>query len=108
MSPSPPRWGPVLLRTADQFTYEGAPTVTSISPTAGPVAGGTAVTITGTNLTGATSVAFRTTAATSFTVVSSTEVTAVSPARAAGTVDVTVTTPVGTSATSAADQFTYM
>ncbi len=100
--------GTSATSAADQFTYEGAPTVTSISPTAGPVAGGTAVTITGTNLTGATSVAFRTTAATSFTVVSSTEVTAVSPARAAGTVDVTVTTPVGTSATSAADQFTYM
>ena len=65
------------------------------------------MTITGTDLTGATEVAFRNTAATSFTVVSATEVTAVSPARAAGTVDVTVTTPGGTSLTTAADQFTY-
>ncbi len=52
---------------------EGAPTVTSISPTAGPVAGGTALTITGANLTGANAVDYGPTAATSFTVVSSTE-----------------------------------
>ena len=35
-----------------------APTVTGISPTSGPTAGGTSVTITGTDLTGATSVKF--------------------------------------------------
>ena len=46
------------------------------------------------------------TAATSYTVVSATSITAVSPP-GTGTVDVTVTTPGGTSATSAADQFTY-
>ncbi|HEY1989790.1 MAG TPA: fibronectin type III domain-containing protein [Acidimicrobiales bacterium] len=83
-----------------------APSVTSINPATGPAAGGTSVTITGTNLTGATSVRFGATSATSFTVGSATSVTAVAPA-GSGTVDVTVTTPVGTSATSAADQFTY-
>src|SRR5207245_8216669 len=36
---------------ADQFTYVAppAPTVTGVSPTSGPTAGGTAITITGTN-----------------------------------------------------------
>src|ERR1019366_7947378 len=62
-----------------------APAVTSISPSSGPTTGGTTVTITGTNFTGATKVGFGAVAATSFTVVSSTEITAVSPAQAAGT-----------------------
>jgi len=35
---------------ADQFSY-GAPTVTQINPSAGPTAGGTTVTITGTGFT---------------------------------------------------------
>jgi|GEM_PF-3023375 len=83
------------------------PTVTEISPTSGPTAGGTSVTITGTNFTGATAVSFGATNAASFTVDSATQITAVSPARAAGTVDITVTTAGGTSATGADDQFTY-
>ena len=49
---------------------------------------------------------FGTTAATNVTVVNDTTITAVSPA-GTGIVDVTVTGPAGTSATSAADQFTY-
>ena len=49
------------------------------------------------DLTGTSAVEFGSTAATSFTVVSDTEVKAVSPAEAAGTVSVTVTTPAGTS-----------
>ena len=57
---------------ADQFTYVAAPTVSGLSPTSGPAAGGTLVTITGTGFTGATAVDFGTTAATNFTVVSET------------------------------------
>ena len=89
---------------ADQFTY--APTVTSISPTSGPLAGGTLVTITGTGFTGASAVDFGTTPATTFTVGSATTITALSPA-GTGSVGVTVMTPSGTSATSTASQFTY-
>ena len=77
-------------------------------PTAGPLAGGTPVTITGTGFSGATVVDFGTLPATNVVVVSATQITATSPAAAAGTVDVTVTGPGGTSATSAVDQFTYM
>jgi alpha-tubulin suppressor-like RCC1 family protein len=90
------------------YTYIAPPpTVTSITPTLGMTAGGTSVSITGTNFTGATGVKFGSTSATSFTVNSESSITAVSPV-GMGTVDMTVTTPAGTSATSFADQFSYV
>ena len=89
------------------ITIQAAPTVTGLSPTSGPAAGGTLVTITGTGFTGATAVDFGTTAATNVAVVNDTTITATSPA-GTGVVAVTVTTPTGTSATSAADQFTFV
>ena len=73
-----------------------APTVTGILPTSGPTAGGTVVTITGTNLTGATSVTIGGTAATGISVVGPTSITATTPAGAAGARDVVVVTPGGT------------
>ncbi|WP_159924493.1 MULTISPECIES: ice-binding family protein [Nocardia] len=79
------------------YTYGGGlPTLTSINPASGSAAGGTTVVLTGTNFTGATAVSFGGTPATSFTVNSPTQITAVAPAHAAGTVAVTVTTPGGT------------
>ena len=87
-------------------TQVAAPTVSGISPSSGPAGGGTVVTITGTNLSGATGVKFGTTAGTSLTVNSGTSIKITSPA-GTGTVDVTVTTSGGTSATSTADKFTY-
>ena len=92
---------------SDKFTYQAAPSVTSISPTLGPTIGGTQVTITGTGFTGTTAVDFGTTQATSFTVISDSQITVTSPA-GTGTVDVTVTTPNGTSATSSTDKFSYI
>src|SRR5207247_4986122 len=83
-----------------------APTVSGVTPNSGSTAGGTAVTITGTNFIGATAVKFGATNA-SFTIGSATSISATAPAGTAGAVDVTVTTPAGTSATSGADQFTY-
>jgi len=80
------------------------PAVTGVSPGGGAWA--TSVTITGTAFTGATAVKFGTTTA-AFTVNSSTSITAIAPPGVTGTVDITVTTPNGTSATSVADQFTY-
>jgi len=86
-----------------------APTITSVSPTTGSTAGGTSVTITGTNLNGATSVTFGGTpnATGAMTVNNATLITVTAPAHAAGTVDITVTSPAGTSAICAADKFTY-
>jgi hypothetical protein len=78
-------------------TTPAKPTISSFSPTSGPV--GTSVTIIGTNFTGATAVRFNNVAASSFAVNSSTKVTATVPSGAT-TGKVTVTTPGGT-ATSA-------
>lgn len=85
-----------------------APTVSNVNPTSGATAGGTSVSITGTNFSGATAVKFGSTSATSFTVKTATTITAVSPAEAAGTVDVTVTTSGGTSAISSKDHFKFL
>lgn len=99
--------GTSATSSADQYTYTAsAPTVSAIFPHRGFAAGGRPVIIAGSGFTGATGVAFGSTAATSFTVGSDNYITAVAPA-GTGTVDVTVTTPAGTSATSGADQYTY-
>jgi RHS repeat-associated protein len=68
------------------------PIVTGVSPCTGSTSGGTSVTITGSNFTGVTGVKFGTTPASSYSVTSSTSITAVSPAGSTGPVDVTVTT----------------
>jgi hypothetical protein len=94
--------------SADRFTYRAPPTVTAVSPSSGPTGGGTAVTVTGTNFTGATAVAFGGIAATSFTVNSATRITAVTPANTAGGHYVRVTTAGGTSATGSAAKFFYV
>lgn len=84
------------------------PTVTAISPTSGTSAGGTLVTITGSELTGATAVKFGSANAAGYTVDSATRITAISPAAVAGLIaDIIVITPGGTSAAGSADQFTY-
>ena len=103
--------GPSTSSPAGQFTYQAAgqpPVVTGVSPASGPVPGNTPVTVTGSGFTGATAVSFGPAAASGLSVVSDTEVTVTSPpAQAAGTVDVTVTTPAGPSTSSPAGQFTY-
>jgi streptogramin lyase len=90
------------------FTIDpaAAPTVTAISPAAGPVAGDSTVTITGANLAGATAVDFGANAG-GIVSDSDTQMIVTSPAGTAGTVDVTIVTAGGASATSAADQFSY-
>jgi len=97
--------GTSAATAAGQFTY--LPAVTGVSPSTGLTTGGVSVTITGTGFTGATGVRFGAAAA-AMTVNSNTQITATSPSSAAGTVDVTVTVPAGTSAISRpADQFEY-
>jgi len=103
---------PCPVSSASNSTYAelvivaaSGPTVSNISPTNGPAAGGTTVTINGSGFIGAKDVSFGGIGATDYTVDSDTQITAVSPP-GSGTVDVTVTRT-GTSATGAADQFTY-
>jgi len=99
--------GTSAVNSHTQFTYGPPPQATHIDPKEGIEAGGTAVTITGSNLGEATEVRFGAASAQSFGVQSSTSVTAVSPA-GAGTVGVTVTTPYGTTTAGAHEQFTYV
>ena len=76
------------------YTYTSsnpAPTVSSISPTSGATAGGTAVSITGTGFLAGATVSLGGTAATGVTVLNSTTITATTPAHAAGAVNVVVT-----------------
>ncbi|WP_375502411.1 beta strand repeat-containing protein [uncultured Jatrophihabitans sp.] len=94
--------------TATSPTPPPKPAVTAVSPTSGPTTGGTTVTVTGTGFTGATAVLFGSVSATSFTVVSDTQLTAASPAQAAGAHNIFVTTAGGKSATVTADRFTYV
>jgi len=99
--------GASAVGTPDRFTYLAPPpAVTQVSPDSGSTAGGTAVTITGTSLAGATGVSFGGVAG-KITVDSGTQITVTSPP-GQGTVDITVTTPSGTSAATGADQFTYI
>ena len=88
-------------------TASNAPSVTSIGPADGPPAGGTSVTIQGNDFTGATSVRFGSTPASSFDVVSNSEIQVVSPPGAEGAVHVMVSNATGPSIATDSDYFVY-
>ncbi|TMD44501.1 MAG: hypothetical protein E6I86_16450, partial [Chloroflexi bacterium] len=94
----PCNWG----TTIGAVRFTPVPKVTSLSPDNGSTAGGTAVTITGTSFTGATSVKFGAVPASGYTVDSDTQITVTSPPSpgydsASAPVRVVVDTPGGTS-----------
>ena len=97
--------------TTQIYFYVEPPAVTSISPASG--LSGDTVTISGSgfsngiNDANVNAVMFGSTPAISFTYVNDGEITAIAPSQATGTVDVTVTTPGGTSATSKGDRFFF-
>ncbi|MDA8294314.1 MAG: IPT/TIG domain-containing protein [Actinomycetota bacterium] len=97
-------YSPVTLATTQ---IVAGPAVFSVAPSTGGLSGGTSVTITGSGFTGATAVDFGSTPATSFTVDSDTQITAVSPP-GAGVADITVTTAKGTSASWSGDRFAWV
>ena len=100
--------GGLASTLSEGFTYLApAPTVTSVTPTTGPLAGGTAITITGTGFTTGATVTLGGTAATAVTVTSATTITATTPARTAGAVTLTVTNP-DTQSASLTTAFTYL
>lgn len=88
------------------FTYVMPPTLTFATPNSGPTNGGNSVTFSGTGLTGTTSLTFGGTPVGSFTVNSSTSITATAPAHAAGPVNVVLTTPAGTA--TSVNAYTYL
>jgi hypothetical protein len=93
----------VIIQSSTHFF---GPTVTHLNPNSGPAAGGTSVTITGTNFLEDSAVMFGSTPAASVIVNSPTSITAVAPP-GTETVDVTVTVQELTSPITAADQYTY-
>lgn len=96
---------PVVVRRRDGsevsrdggFTYVAAPRLDSATPSTGPAAGGTWVTLDGSALGRTTAVRFGDVASPEVRVLSPTRVQARSPVHTAGPVDITVTTPGGTS-----------
>ena len=94
--------------STQHFTYQtssATPTISFITPFAGPLSGGTSVTIAGTNLGAATSVTIAGVAAT-FSITSPTQIVAVTGAKStAGAGPVVITSPTGTVTSSMA--FTY-
>ena len=99
--------GTSAINSADEFTGVTPPVVTSISTADGAASGGDYVTIYGSDLDGATAVTFGSTAVTPV-VHGGYYVIAQSPGGAPGSIHISVTTAAGTSATSAADLFTYV
>jgi hypothetical protein len=90
--------GPAIENAVDSCIFPAntpppppPPVVAAVSPKSGTTAGGTAVTITGTGFLAGATVSFGGTAASSVSVVSSTRITAVTPARSTGKVAVAVT-----------------
>jgi alpha-tubulin suppressor-like RCC1 family protein len=81
------------------------PTITSISPAAGSTFGSTALTITGTNFTGATGVSIGGAAAAGVVVINPTTIACTTPSGIAGPASVVVTIPGGSNA--ANSLFTY-
>lgn len=96
--------------TGSAELYAPPPEVAGVSPAAGPLSGGTAVTLTGSGLASVERVRFGDTEAASFSV-DATEpdgkLYVVAPPHGAGTVDIRVTSRGGRSAVTAADRFTY-
>ncbi len=90
------------------ITRKAPGTITSVTPPSGPVAGGTQVTIAGTNLSATNAVYFGSVPAASFGVISSAEITATAPSvNTPETVAISVGNPYGDSAATCADQFVY-
>ena len=102
----------IAVRTLAGTTLASAPftylesSISSVVPNWGIYTGATPITITGTNLSGATSVTVGGVPATNVVAVSSTTVTAVTPAGSVGAVDVTVSGPKNTA--TAAGGFVYL
>lgn len=100
--------GMLLIFTLGFYNNSVAsPNIESISPTNGPISGGTSITIKGSGFTGASAVTLGMRPASSFTIISDTQIQAVAPLGTAGTVDVRVTVASETSPFTRNDFYTY-
>ena len=99
--------GTSATSAADHYVYESVPAVTALSPDAGSTAGGNTVTVTGTGFVSGATVKFGSVAATGVAFVSTNQITATAPAESAGTVNVSVTTPGGSSPAASGNLYAY-
>ncbi|HEY2055159.1 MAG TPA: IPT/TIG domain-containing protein [Solirubrobacterales bacterium] len=105
LAPSQTKAGQEIELSAE---VQPAPAIAGLSVTEGSVLGGEKVTITGTNLNGASALMFGEVPAASFTVVNEEKITAVAPAQTkVGTVGIVATTLAGESPSTSATQFLY-
>ena len=86
--------------------FGAPPTVIGVSPTFGPAAGGTSVTVTGTGFVTGTTVSFNGVPASNLTLLSATQLTATTPPGSAGPANVTVSNANGSA--TLAGGFTYV
>jgi IPT/TIG domain len=103
----PPRVALVLEMSCSGEPPPARPTVTGLSIASGPGDGGTEVDVSGSGFTKATTVSFGTTPAAAVSVLSPGALRVTAPA-GAGTEDIRALTAGGQSATSTADEFTYL
>ena len=102
--------GYVLKISATSPGLSVPPTITSVVPAIGFAAGGATVVIFGTgffNMTVSSGIRFDGVDASTYTVFSSTRITAVTPAHAEGTVNIVATSPSGSSLNTSADDYVY-
>lgn len=89
----------LLAASVGPVSAAPAPQITGISPSGGPIYGGTLVTITGSGFTGATNVQFGEKNGTALDVINDSRLTIITPANPAGTVDVSVYSAAGARST---------
>ena len=99
-------WSPVGVVDPCGGPSSIAPTITTVSPSSGPVDGGTSITISGSGFASGATLTLGGASASSVSVINDTTIIALTSASTAGTVDVVVTNTDATTATKT-DGFTY-
>jgi hypothetical protein len=97
--------GSSTLPDAFLYSFNPAPSISTVEPATGTVGGGAEVTISGASVVGVTDVQFDGVSGTALEIVSATTLTVLTPAGAAGPVDVTA---IGSGSSTITDGFTYV
>ncbi len=99
--------GRTVAGPAAELTYVPFPTISRLIPASGPIAGGARATIEGAGLAPTDLVRVGSVPVTNFTVEANGDLEIIVPPGKPGSVDISVTTPLGTSKLTPQDRFTY-
>ncbi|MEU3613381.1 tubulin-like doman-containing protein [Streptomyces sp. NPDC006872] len=91
-----------------EYRYLPVPTISRIEPSVGPIKGGTTVTLHGTGFSGATAVTFDGLGGRDLHVIDDNTIAVEAPPHVAGTVEVSVTAPNGTSASAPSSYYGFL